>query len=194
MRTVLFALCIAAVTGCLDDRSLDLNRIELTQDLFPDTFDMPVTLRLANVIIEAEAKMVVDGNTRTIKISRDGVPIEDEIYIVTRESVSIKSLGTGEAFDPPLVLFKMPLNIGDTYEWKGKIDFAGPSVESSASVVTSKDTPDLPTGPRETVRVAVELRIDDGSPQPAVRKLDFWFAEGVGPIRRDFGNQLRTPR
>ena len=155
---------------------------------------MPVTMRLANVLIEAEAKMKIDGTTRTIEISSDGVPIEDEVYVVTRDSIAIKSLSTSESFDPPLVLIKMPLTIGDTYEWEGKIDFAGPALESTATVVTSKDTPDLPTGPRETVRVAVELRIDDGSPKPAIRKLEFWFAEGVGPIRRDYGNQLRTPR
>jgi hypothetical protein len=180
--------------GCFGHQGLDTNRVEQTADLFPETFEMPVTLRLANVAIEADAKMVVAGSTRTIQVSRDGIPIEDEVYIVTRDSVAIKSLGTGEAFDPPLTLFKMPLNIGDSFDWKGKIDFAGPALEATATAVTSRDRPDLPTGPRETVRVAVELKIDDGSPQPAVRKLDFWFAAGVGPIRRDYGNQVRTPR
>src|SRR5687768_14672774 len=136
---------LLALVGCFEDRGLNLGTIDRTQDLFPDKFEMPVTLRLANVTIEAEAILVTDGTTRTIKISRDGVPIEDEVYVVTRESVSIKSLSTSEAFDPPLTLLKMPLTIGDTYEWEGKIDFAGPALASTAKVVTSKDTPDLPT-------------------------------------------------
>ena len=194
MRSVLPAVAVLALAGCVQEQQLSGNTIEQSADLFPETFQMPVTMRLANVLIEAEAKMKIDGTTRTIEISSDGVPIEDEVYVVTRDSIAVKSLSTSESFDPPLVLIKMPLTIGDTYEWEGKIDFAGPALESTATVVTSKDTPDLPTGPRETVRVAVELRIDDGSPKPAIRKLDFWFAEGVGPIRRDYGNQLRTPR
>ena len=194
LRFPLAAAALLAVMGCFGPHGLEANRVERTADLFPETFEMPVTLRLANVAIEAEAKMTVSGNTRTIQISRGGVPIEDEVYVVTRDSVAIKSLGTGEAFDPPLVLFEMPLNIGDSFSWKGKIDFAGPALDATATAVTSRDRPDLPTGPRETVRVAVELKIDDGSPQPAIRKLDFWFAEGVGPIRRDYGNQIRTPR
>jgi hypothetical protein len=194
VRFLAAALAFAGLSGCIQDRQAAANTIEQTRNLFPETFEMPVTMRLANVVIEADAKMKIEGTTRTIEISREGVPIEDEVYVVTQDAIAIKSLSTSEAFDPPLVLIKMPLAIGDTYEWEGKIDFAGPAIDATAKVVTSKDTPDLPTGPRETVRVAVELRIDDGSPKPAIRKLDFWFAEGVGPIRRDYGNQLRTPR
>jgi len=194
LRLAVPFVVLVAAAGCFDDGGLDLNRVENAQDLFPETFEMPVTLRLANVSIEADAKMTVSGTTRTILISRDGVPIEEEVYVVTRESVAIKSLGTGEAFNPPIVLFEMPLSIGDIFEWTGKIDFAGPALDATAKAVTSRDRPDLPTGPRETVKVAVELLIDDGSPKPAVRKLDFWFAESVGPIRRDYGNQIRSPR
>lgn len=194
MRSLLLLAALTMSAGCINEQTLELNRVERTQDLFPEKFEMPVTLRLANVEIAAEAKMEISGNTRTIKISRDGIPIEDEVYVVTRESVALGRLGTGEAFEPPLVLFEMPLTVGDTFEWQGKIDFAGPAIEATAISVTSRDRPDLPTGPRETLRVAVELKIDDGSPKPAVRKLDFWFAEGAGPIRRDFGSQIRTPR
>jgi hypothetical protein len=178
----------------LPTNEIEQSRVERTQDLFPDTFEMPVTLRLAHVDIKADAKMTIDGAIRTISISQDGVPIEDEVYVVTRESVSLKSLSTGEAFEPPLLLFELPLEIGDTFDWSGKIDFAGPALDASAHIVTSRDNPELATGPRETVRVAVELKIDDGSPKEAVRNLNFWFASGVGPIRRDYGNQLRTPR
>jgi hypothetical protein len=194
LKSVLAALSLIFVGACIDEGGLDLDRIDRSQDLFPDKFDMPITLRLANVEIPAEAKMDVSGSTRTIKISRDGVPIEEEVYVVTSEMIAVKALGTGEAFDPPLVLFKLPLTIGEFFEWTGKIDQAGPPISATAKSVTSRDRPDLPTGPRETLRVAVELKIDDGSPKPALRNLDFWFAEGAGPIRRDFGNQIRTPR
>lgn len=155
---------------------------------------MPVTLRLANVSIEAEAKMSIDGTTRTIHIVQNGVPIEEEVYVVTTGSIAVKSLGTGESFEPPLVLIAFPMTIGDKSEWTGKLGFAGPQHPTTAAITTSRDRPDLPTGPRETLKVGVELKIDDGSPKPALRKLDFWFAEGVGPIRRDYGNQIRMPR
>jgi hypothetical protein len=191
MLAALFAAC---TVGCVPGSGVDLDKIERTQDFFPIKFEMPITLRLANVPIEAEAKMTVDGNTRTIKIFKDGVPIEEEVYIVTTEQISVKSMGTGETFDPPLPLIKLPMSVGDTFDWTGKIVFAGHELEGKAKAVTSRDTPDLATGPRETLRVAVELEISDGSPKPATRKLDYWFAEGVGPIRRDYGNQLRTPR
>lgn len=194
MRPVLLALLTVAVAGCVPGNSLDFDKIERTQDFFPTKFEMPITLRLANVAIEAEAKMTVDGTTRTIKISKDGVPIEEEVYIVTTEQVAVKSLGTGETFDPPITLIKFPMTIGDAFDWEGKIVFAGHDMVGKAKAVTSRDTPDLATGPKETLRVAVELEISDGSPKPAMRRLDYWFAEGVGPIRRDYGNQVRTPR
>ena len=188
------AVVALILTGCIDERALEFTPIEQSAEFFPTTFEMPVTLRLANVAIEADAKMVVEGNTRTIRITQDGVPIEDEVYIVTSEAVSVKSLGTGEQFEPPLVLFQVPFSIGDSFDWSGKIDLAGPALISTAKAVTSRDRPDLATGPREALKVAVELKIDDGSPKPALRKLDFWFVEGVGPVRRDYGNQIRTPR
>jgi hypothetical protein len=193
LRLLVGFASVLALCGCFH-KQIEVSQVEQTQDLFPDKFEMPVTLRLANVEIEANARMTVEGATRTISISKEGVPIEDEVYIVTRESVSLKSLSTGEAFEPPLVLFELPLAIGDTYDWVGKIDFAGPALDAKAHIVTSRDHPELATGPREAVKVAVELRIDDGSPKEAVRNLNFWFAPGVGPIRRDDGIQVRTPR
>lgn len=194
MRPVLITLLAASVAGCVTGSSVDFDKIERTQDFFPATFEMPVTLRLANVAIEADAKMTVDGTTRTIKIVKDGVPIEEEVYVVTTDQVAVKSMGTGETFDPPLPLIKFPMSVGDAFDWEGKIVFAGHELAGKAKAVTSRDTPDLATGPRETLKVAVQLEISDGSPKPAIRKLDYWFAEGVGPIRRDYGNQVRTPR
>ncbi|MDQ2986071.1 MAG: hypothetical protein M3R13_05050 [Armatimonadota bacterium] len=190
----LAAIATLALVGCIDDGGLDFDRVERSDDFFPDKFEMPVTLRLANVSIEAEAKMSVDGTTRTIHIVQDGVPIEEEVYVVSRDSIAVRSLGTGESFEPPLVLIEFPFTIGDKFGWVGKLGFAGPQFATTAAITTSRDRPDLPTGPRETLKVAVELKIDDGSPKPAMRKLDFWFAEGVGPIRRDYGNQVRMPR
>jgi hypothetical protein len=187
-------MALVTTLGCLGDKTVDLDGISQTQDFFPSTFEMPVTLRLANVSIEANAKMVTNGNTRTIVVSKDGVTIEEEIYEVTSERIAVKALGTGETFEPPLTLLEVPTNIESMSDWKGKIILGGPQLDASAKIVTSKDRPDLATGPRETLKVAVELRIDDGSPKPAVRKLDFWFAQGTGLVRRDYGNQLRTPR
>ena len=194
LRVFMPAIAAFAVAGCFEEQVLDYTPIEQTAKFFPTTFEMPVTLRLANVEIEAEAKMESSGNTRTIKVTRDGVPIEEEVFFVTAESVAVKSLGTGERFDPPLMLFKVPFTIGDSFEWSGNIDLAGPAIKASAKSVTSRDRPDLATGPREALKVAVDLIIDDGSPKPALRKLDFWFVDGVGPVRRDYGNQIRTPR
>jgi len=194
VRSVLVVILAASSTGCVTGSNVDFDKIERTQDFFPTKFEMPITLRLANVAIEADAKMTVDGTTRTIKIFKDGVPIEEEVYVVTTELVAVKSMGTGETFEPPLPLIKFPMSVGDSFDWEGKIVFAGHELEGKAKSVTSRDTPDLATGPRETLKVAVELEISDGSPKPATRKLEYWFAEGVGPVRRDYGNQVRTPR
>jgi len=184
---------LAFVAGCTGS-STDFDKIERSQDFFPTKFEMPVTLKLANVEIEAEAKMQTEGTTRTIMISKDGVPIEEEVYEVTTQQIAIKSMGTGETFEPPLPLIKFPMSVGDTFDWDGKIVFAGHELIGKAKIVTSRDTPDLATGPRETLKVSVELELSDGSPKPAKRRLDYWFAEGVGPVRRDYGNQVRTPR
>jgi len=34
----------------------------------------------------------------------------------------------------------------------------------------------------------------DSTPKEALRRLDFWFADGLGPVKRDYGNQVREPR
>lgn len=173
---------------------VEKDSLERAQDFFPDTFEMPVTMRLASVSIDANAKMTVEGNDRVISITKDGVMIEQETFVVTTGMIAVKQLGTGETFEPPLVLVEFPSAIGDTFQWDGKIGLAGPEIAAKAAIATSRDRPDTPSGPQESLKVAVVLEIDDGSPRPAVRKIDFWFAEGIGPFRRDYGNQLRTPR
>lgn len=154
----------------------------------------PVTLHLANIELTGNMTLDVDGNTRKLQVVKDGAVMETEVYDVGDERIALSQFGTGERLEPPMPLLGIPPEVGQTLEWEGHIIIATRKIPASASVSSEAERLELATGPMETVHVTVNLEIKDGSPEPAKRKLQFWFAKGYGPIKRDFGNQVREPR
>jgi hypothetical protein len=168
-------------------------KIERSDDYFTAGVAGPVTLRLANVELSAQAELKRDGSTYTIEIVGDGEPIESEVYRVDKGAISAVRLGTGETADPPIPLMKFPMTVGDKFDWSGQIAVGDRTLQASAVVSSEISRPDLATGPVEAVHIHVELEISGGTQREANRRLDFWFAEGKGPVMRDYGNQVREP-
>ncbi len=169
-------------------------RIDRSGNYFPETFSGPVTLRLANVEVPGEAVLTKDGSVYSLAIQRSGVILEEEVYAVDTKGISAVQLGTGEGLDPALPLLQLPMHVGEEFDWTGAVIVGKTKIPAEATISTERSRPDLPTGPVEAVHVVVMLRMMDGTPKEALRRLDFWFADGLGPIKRDYGNQVREPR
>ncbi|MCW5946201.1 MAG: hypothetical protein KIT74_04145 [Fimbriimonadales bacterium] len=174
--------------------------IGASEELFPSASGkQPITLNLGGIMLDrAELEVESKGNSRTLRILNEGVEIEREVYRVDSSGISLESLGTGsgDQFDPPLTLIRFPAKKGDSVEWEGSYRYGNiRAVNAKATSTTQTEQVSLATGSAEAIRVTVELELSDGSPNPAKRKLDFWFVNGSGPVKRDFGlNQTREPR
>lgn len=162
--------------------------------LFPDMPNQKVTLKLANISIAAEMSMIKSGQKRELSISKSGSELERETYVVTADSIQVAELGTGETFEPPIPLISANAPVGAQKNWSGTIGYAQRRIPASAEIVSEPQQLDFATGPAETLHVTVRIDIRDNSPKPAQRKLEFWFAKDKGPLRRDYGNQIREPR
>jgi hypothetical protein len=174
--------------------------IGASEELFPSASGkQPITLNLGGITLDrAELQFESKGINRTLKVINEGVEIEREVYRVDSGGIFLESLGTGsgDQFDPPLTLIRFPAKKGDSVEWEGTYRYGNiRAVEAKATSTTQTEQVSLATGSAEAIRVTVELELSDGSPNPAKRKLEFWFVNGSGPVKRDFGlNQTREPR
>jgi hypothetical protein len=192
-------LFIAALTvfagACQSPTSQIGPTISRGEEFFPDKWqDKQVTLRLASLEVDAEATLTKSGTRRKLTIVRDGTVLEEEVYDVTTEGIGVVALGSGEQFSPPIPLLAFPMQVGQSFEWKGDLLLATREIRSNADVATERSVIDIASGTTETVLSTVTLRMQDDSGRPAIRKLRFWFAKGRGIIKRDYGNQVREPR
>jgi len=182
---------LVALAGCVGDESASTGS---SAALFPSEWKNPfVTLRIASMEMPATISLTAGGTRRKLSIQRDGVTIEEEVYGVTTEEITLVQLGTAESFSPPIPLLRFPVAIGKSLDWKGQLLLSDREFFGTAKIVSERTMADMPNGSFETVLVTVDLSIDTGD-QGAKRKLRIWFADGEGPIKRDFGNQVREPR
>ncbi|KAA0225276.1 MAG: hypothetical protein AKCLJLPJ_01929 [Fimbriimonadales bacterium] len=137
--------------------------------------------------------MESSADTRTLKIVANNSTLEEEVYKVTTDGISLITFGINETFDPPLQLLKFPMRVGDGFDWSGTFT-SGKPLPTNAEITTAAESISLATGAAQAVRVDVLLKLSDGSPQPSERRMVFWFVKGEGPVRRDFGDDVREPR
>lgn len=193
---------IAAFVGGCTCRGPRGSPIGAGAELFPpDLQSQPVKLSLGGIVMD-EAIMQVEslGSRRTLLIRNQDVTIDKEVYEVDSDGISLVELGSGsgagDQFEPPLILMKFPALEGQKIEWKGSIRFGNVrAVTAEATSSTETELLSMATGSAQTIRVTVDLRLESGAPEQAKRRLEFWFVNGLGPVKRDFGaNQIREPR
>lgn len=191
---LLFAACVCV--GCSTNKGIG-RTVSESDDLFPSTWKhAPVTLNLGGVEIDASVELESDGSKRELQVIGDGAVLDQEVYIVDAEGISLQLFGPseGESYDPPLPLIRYATRIGETLEWSGKYRVADRSLSATAKCTTVIEQIPLATGPIEAIRCQIELQIDDTTKDKVKRGLTVWFAKGEGPVKRDFGKQVRTPR
>lgn len=138
--------------------------------------------------------MDIKGTQRTLTLFRHGKPLEKEVYNVTTEKVELVEIPPGQKFDPPIPLLWEDMRAGEVRKWKGRLTNLSPEVTISAEVSAARAPLTTEMGPAESIHVRVVLTFDDRSPRPAERTLNFWFVKEEGPIKRDFGAQIREPK
>ena len=141
---------------------------------------------------------VVMGRTQTeAKVSfslvAHGQTFETETYLLTANEFSFVSID--EVFEPPIVLFRSKMPIGEKWDWSGTLSSGGRSHVAKAQITTASEQLFLKNaGQQDTLKVQVDLSIESGGPKPAARKLIFWFVNGRGIVQREVGTAtIRRP-
>lgn len=134
------------------------------------------------------------ANKVTFKIKANGALIEEEVYEFDNSGFRFAA-GPGVAIEPAIPLIRYPVKSGEKWNWAGKLKQADVSYEATAEITAKNETLNIPAGQFETLYVEVNMRLNVGTPEPAIRLLKFWFVPNQGIIRREFGaSSTREPR
>lgn len=143
-------------------------------------------LILAGTRIAVDMNARADGEWVTFELRAHDEVLEEERY--RSSSAGFFLVGAaGERCEPPIPLLRYPMTVGDTWTWTGRLVSGGIEREGKGAITTGNDRLNLPGDYFEAVRVRVELEFAGGGPEPARRELVFWFREGRGIYRREFG-------
>ncbi|CAN5525028.1 hypothetical protein BH11ARM2_BH11ARM2_01610 [soil metagenome] len=154
----------------------------------------PAVLSLAGVPMAVAVVGKKVGDDIVVESQRHGSVVDREVYTVTNESVSLKE-AAGEAYEPPITLLKFPMNVGCGWTWTGSTAAGTDTRQAKAAIVTESAKVAEKGGNVPAVKATVDLDLasEDGT-GTVKRRLSFWFVEGRGVIRREFGDEsVREP-
>ncbi|RMG25450.1 MAG: hypothetical protein D6724_04095 [Armatimonadetes bacterium] len=190
-------VALAFLCGCTCGGPKIGETVDYNQEFFPEQWKhAPVLWQVGDLKADAAVELKTDGQKREIAIVYEGKVVEREGYIAnTKEVALVYWIDPAERFDPPIPLLKFPMPVESEWEWKGKHIIGPRELDAQAKIKTSKDRLELAIGSVEAVKVVVTLKTLDGSGNEKERELRFWFAPGLGPVRREYGvGQVREPR
>ena len=144
------------------------------------------TLELAGTEIPVEVKRRMEGSITVIELWAHGQVVQQERYEAKGDRFSLQMAG-GEQYASPLPLLKFPMDVGESWDWEGKMGTPENLRPAKAKVTTATEQVYAPT-PVQAVRVQVDLELESGGPLPAKRTLTFWIVEGRGVVKRQFGS------
>jgi hypothetical protein len=157
-------------------------------NLKPDAkIPLKASLKIGEIDMPVEIKQTQTGDQIRIDLEAHGQVLESEAYLAKEGAFELAAVA-GENYKDPLPLLKFPMNVGDTWNWVGTMTAGDEPHKASATISTSSDKVLLPaSGSQEAVLVVVDLEIESGGPEPAKRKLRFWFVKDKGLVKRQFG-------
>lgn len=191
MRAAVLALLTLVLFGC---QSAPGGEVRLATLEPGKSIGDQAQLILGGISIPVDVKSQTEGGTVKWSFERHGQVIEVEEYESTPGSFRLVS-ASGEVYDPPMELLRDRVKIGEEWRWNGTAHSqlpgspaasTGTKTPAEATIQMVNDTVNIPGGPFNARRVEVHLRIKDGSPRPLSRKLQFWFVEGRGMLKREF--------
>jgi len=171
-------------------------RISTSRDLKPDAApDKKAILSLAGAKVPVSIEQKKQGNRMSVELLAHGDVIDHEDYETTPDAFSLV-YAAGEIYNPPIKLLRFPMNIGDSWSWKGTMASEATAVQAEARITTMTSKVIVAGTSKPGVRVTVDIDILPASPKAdAIRRtLAFEFTSGSGVVRREFGNEsLREP-
>lgn len=188
MRLVWLVALTAALLGCGCDKGARSQGPSLRDSAVFKPDSLPgekAKLVLAGTELPVEVKRRSEGKEVVLELWAHDEIVQQERYLSEPAAFSLLRAG-GEHYDPALPLLKFPMNVGDAWEWKGQLT-AGDIHRPATAKITSASAQVYVPEPETAVKVSVEITLDSGAPTPAMRTLTFWFVEGRGVIKREFG-------
>lgn len=150
-------------------------------------------LILAGSPIDVELVSKKDKGLLDFHWQTHGETLEIERYRFSEKSFELIG-AAGEAYEPGIVLLRERFQPGDAWNWSGQSMMQLPGQEprtdtarkATASIKLVADKLNLSGAHHEALRADVLLSIQDGSPNPVPRKLQFWFVRDRGILKREF--------
>jgi len=166
-------------------------------DLKPEAEPPPMASLLygAPPPIPVSVKTERKGSEYTINLYSHGELFDFEKYRTSIESFSLAQ-AAGEEYVPPIPLLEFPANIGGPdWAWTGTLSSEEDPHPAHATVTTRRDQIMIGEAEAGVVRVDVEMVIEPHGGEPAAeRRLSFWFDNGHGLVKRQFGEtSIRQP-
>jgi len=123
-----------------------------------------------------------------IQWSSNGHPFQDETYLLSSSKLERLSGGVygNNHFEPSLTVLQLPLVIGKSWEWKGRIVSAagGSGAGEMKMQVTGRDELVTKAGKFTAFRVAM-LESMDSTSGIVSTTATLWFADGVGLVKQE---------
>ncbi len=109
-----------------------------------------------------------------------------EYFAVTKEGLKSFRIVAGTRTvetTPPILRIKFPLKKGDSWDWSGK---QGDQEQKAAFTNEGEEEIKTPAGTYKTWKIVVVIEQEGASSTAA-----YWYAAGVGMVRRDVSMNLR---
>ena len=142
---------------------------------------------MSGMMIPVDLQTKATNDDFAIDLWYKGTLFEEEQYKATADSFSLVN-AAGETYSPPIPLVRLPMNVGDSWKWDGQMITGPVGRHATATVRTQDDKVQIGDTQSPALMVEVDLAMDSGGPQPAMRRLTFWFVKDRGLVKRQFGD------
>jgi hypothetical protein len=145
-----------------------------------------LTIGPGDLIVPVTVEYKRTGGELVVDLLNFGQSFERELYRTDGNGFFLVEAAL-ENYDPPIMLLKFPLTVGEHWTWKGKVTSGGQVREAEANVTTASEGLLLASGTVDCVLVEVRLKLVGAAVAVPERRLSFWFAPGKGIAQRQFG-------
>lgn len=174
MRMVTLGLASLCLSSCISP-----SQGQDWRALTPDAaLSGPAVLTVAKLQLPVDLSMVAEGKALRIEFKSGDVIVESERFTVDDTGFFLLQ-SMGESFDPPLPLLSNERHS----KWSGRISSAD-TVGQLEEVARPASAAIKVVQEGKSARSEVVLQVEDGSPKPVARKIEFRFEQGSGLVGR----------
>ncbi len=193
LRRRLLQLIVLVLATGLSPSLFAQNTADAKSNLWPFqvgnnwTFKTPANGKVVTTEVSVTAVTASkDSSSATLEYRSGSPQIEKEVYRFNAHGISrtVSGVNGASKIYPGLPILQYPLSAGNSWYWNGTITTKGQATPAAAKMTASgPETINIPAGKFQAYRVHMELLIAVGKSKVSVPN-DYWFAPGVGLIRR----------